>query len=309
MRKRPVLGVLALVLAMEGAAAARDPAAAEALFLSGREALRRGDWPTACAKFAASQELDPAGGTALNLAVCEEKQGHVASAWRRLREAIDLLPPGDDRVPLAQKRVAELEPRVPHLVVRVAPGTPPDTRVRRDDVEVSGALLGFAQPLDPGPHVVRATAPGHAERDYPFVSSEGVTQEVVAEPGALLPVARAVRHDSGRRTMGYVAGGVGLAATALGVVTGLTVIARGNERQRLCPNDVCATPQALDDARNLDSLGRTVSLVSTVAFAVGVVGLGTGAYFLVTAPSKEAPVTLTPSVSAGAASLSIGGRF
>jgi hypothetical protein len=302
-----VLAVLVL-LTMEGVAAARDPVAAEALFRSAREALKRGDWATACARFTASQELDPAAGTALNIAVCEEKQGHVASAWRRLREAIDLLPPGDDRVPSAQKHAAELEQRVPHLTVRLAPGAPPGTRVRRDDVEVGGALLGFAQPLDPGPHVVHVWAPGRAERTYPIVSTEGVTEEILGEPGAPLPRVTVDPHVA-RRTTGYVVGGVGVAATALGIVTGLTVIARGDERQRLCPGDVCPTPQALDEARGVDSLGKTISAISTVAFAVGGVGLAVGTYLMLTSPSKETAVALSPSVSRDAASLSIGGRF
>ena len=59
----------------------RDPAAAEALFEAGRQAATRGDWTTACPKFAESQRLDPAPGTLLNLADCEEHLGHLASAW------------------------------------------------------------------------------------------------------------------------------------------------------------------------------------------------------------------------------------
>jgi hypothetical protein len=63
----------------------RDPVAAEALFRAGRDALKRGAWAAACSKLAESQTLDPAAGTALNLAVCQEKLGNVARPCRRRR--------------------------------------------------------------------------------------------------------------------------------------------------------------------------------------------------------------------------------
>lgn len=299
---------LALLVATEAAAAPRDPVAAEALFRSGREALRRGAWATACAKLGESQSLNPAAGTALNLAVCEEKQGHVASAWQRLREAIDLLPPGDDRIPLAQKRVLELESRVPHLTVRLAPDAPSGTRVWRDDVEVSGALFGFAQPIDPGPHVVRASAPGYQARSYRVASREGEPQDLLVEPGAKLPPPPA--RDSGRRLAAYLGFGIGGSAVALGAVTGLTVIARSNERQRLCPGGSCATQPAWDNAHSVDSFGKTLSLVSTTAFVVGGVALASGVYLLLSR-SKEgaAPVALAPLVAPDSAALSVSGSF
>jgi hypothetical protein len=314
MPRTGVAFVLLAVLSFEGAAFARDPVAAEGLFQAGREALKREEWASACVSFAKSQELDPAAGTALNLALCEEKQGHIASAWQRLREAIDLLPPGDDRAPAARKRVAELEPRVPHLTVLLGPGAPPGTRVRRDDLDVDGALLGFPQPIDPGRHVVRVSAPGWAERVYDVTMSEAQRQDLVVVPGAQLPPSVASLNTS-RRTIGWVFSGIGATAIGLGAVTGLAVISRSHERQRLCPNDVCPTPQALADARSVDSSGNVLSVVSTVAFAVGAVGLAAGLYFRLW-PTKEsskeqdgAHVAVAPSVSRGAGSLSVSGSF
>ena len=57
------------------------PPAAAALFDEGRAALQRRDWDFACAKFAASERLDPAIGTQFNLANCEEERGRLATAW------------------------------------------------------------------------------------------------------------------------------------------------------------------------------------------------------------------------------------
>jgi hypothetical protein len=58
---------------------ANDSATAEALFAAGREAIRRGDYQAACPMFAESNRLDPAVGTVLNLAICEEHLGQLAS--------------------------------------------------------------------------------------------------------------------------------------------------------------------------------------------------------------------------------------
>src|SRR5258706_15138092 len=71
----------------------RDPATADALFRQGRQAMEAKNYADACQKFAESQKLDPAAGTAMNLATCEEKLGKLASAWQHWKEALDALPP------------------------------------------------------------------------------------------------------------------------------------------------------------------------------------------------------------------------
>lgn len=307
-RAHAVLLPLILLVARGAAAAPRDAVAAEALFRSGREALKRGEWATACAKLSESQSLDPAAGTALNLAVCEEKQGHVASAWQRLREAIDFLPQDDDRIPLALKQIALLERRLPHLTVRLAPQAPPGTRVQRDEVEMTGALIGFAEPVDPGPHVIRVSAPGYAGRMYQVDAREGFPEELAVEPGPPLPPP--VMRYGARRVAGFVALGIGGSMLAVGAVTGLTVIARGNERARLCAGDACPTQSASDNAHSVDSLGKTLAIISPTAFAMAAVGVASGVYLLLSSPGKEsAHVALAPVVLPGATGLTLSGAF
>src|SRR3954464_10235865 len=74
---------IAIVMAMMGTAIADpvDPTEAGQIFLQARELARLGRLDEACELFARSYELDPALGTAVNLADCLERQGHLRHAW------------------------------------------------------------------------------------------------------------------------------------------------------------------------------------------------------------------------------------
>src|SRR5687768_2817074 len=74
---------IATVLAVTGIAVAEPTGATEAsaIFQEGRELARQGRVAEACQLFAKSYELDPALGTALNLADCLERQGQLRRAW------------------------------------------------------------------------------------------------------------------------------------------------------------------------------------------------------------------------------------
>src|SRR5262249_6273661 len=99
----------ALTLASPGHAQGGDPAAAEALFENVREAMAGEDYATACSSFEESNRLEPAPGTMVNLAGCEEKRGRLATAWQWLEEAINKLPAGDPRQQLLEQRAAGMK--------------------------------------------------------------------------------------------------------------------------------------------------------------------------------------------------------
>src|SRR5262249_41226110 len=147
-----------------GATTARadaDKATAEALFAEGRRLMAAGDYEAACPKLAASQKLDPGVGTMLNLADCHEKSGKTASAWVEFREVISSARAAGskEREQLARTRAAALEKKLARLTITVD-GAGAKVQVTRDGVAIDHAAFGTAVPVDPGKHVVEATAPG-----------------------------------------------------------------------------------------------------------------------------------------------------
>jgi hypothetical protein len=259
----------------------RDPAAAEALFMQGRDALARGDLKTACAKFGESYALEPAAGTLMNWATCEGKLGRLASAWQRWREALERLEPDDDRVAFVRQQAQDFEARLPYLTIRLAPTSPKATYALRNGVRLGAASFGVSLPVDPGEHRIVAEAPGHAPKTFTVTLAERERKELVIVPGARLPDPPAPEPEqsgrsSWRSTAGFVAGGVGLAGIGAAVVTGLLLPARRDSIEQNCMDKLC-TQAGLDAA----SEGRTLLLANTIGWAAGVVGVGLGAYLVI----------------------------
>jgi hypothetical protein len=296
-----VLAPMALVATSTLAAAeGRDPAAADALFRQAREALSKGDYATACPKFAESQRLDPAAGTLMNIAECEEHSGALGSALEHWREAADQLSTSpDDRLELAHRHIADLEPRVPRLTIRLERRAPPDTKVTRDGVELGSASLGAPLPVNPGRHTVVATAPGRAAATKTVTLAEAQVLDLVVAPGA--PVVKQEPGSSGWRTVGWVAGGVGLAALGAAAVTGVIVMDENSIVERDCPSKQCS-----QSGLNAATTGKTLLVVNAIAWVVGVVGVGGGVALLLTTPAGDEPSTrIAPTASASGGGLSI----
>jgi hypothetical protein len=150
-----------IVLAVAPPARADDAAAATVLFDRAEALVAAGKLAEACSVYAASFKADPQLGVLLHLADCNEKIGKTATAWVQFRDAIERAKRMNDdkRAQFAQGRVDALAPKLVRLRV-VAPATAvPGLAVKRDDTDIT-ALLGDDAPVDPGEHVITATAPG-----------------------------------------------------------------------------------------------------------------------------------------------------
>lgn len=290
--------VFALVMGLGGTLAPHahaQAAAADALFNQGRDAVAKGDLATACARFRASDKLDPAAGTKLNLAACEEKRGKIASAWEMFKAAVDQLPAGDDRIAIAKQRIAELAPRLPHLTVKLPADAPEGTTVKDGEALMTPGSFGVPLPVDPGVHHFMVTAPGHAARTYDVALVEKDNKTIDVEPGpatasgAPAPTSGAVTADTGgsgsnKKTLGYVVGGVGVAGLAVGAVTGIMVLGKKSTANDHCNDQLQLCDQTGKDANDA---GRTLGTISTIGWVVGVAGVGLGTYFILTSNGKS----------------------
>src|SRR5688572_1853214 len=98
-----------LLIAQGGAQAAeKNSAAAQALYDEARRLVAQRNYDAACPKFKESYELEPGGGTLLNLADCYELQGKRALAWSTFKEALVTAQRDrrDDRVEYARRHIA-----------------------------------------------------------------------------------------------------------------------------------------------------------------------------------------------------------
>jgi hypothetical protein len=283
-----------------GVAAAQEQAAtAEALFREARDLATKGNYVAACPKFAASQRLDPGYGTLYNLAECLAHQGRTASAWAAFHEAAAVAKSAGqaDREAKALRGAQAVEGKLERMVIKVKAPVG-GLVIKRSGVTIDEAAWGSPLPIDPGKHVVEATAPGKK----PFsveVSSAGPAAPVVVEipaledapragasapqPGA--PAPEAPRDTGGpRRVAGIVTGAVGLVGVAIGAAMGASAKSSWNQAQSQdCKGTVCNQAGV-----NLVHSAKTAATVSTVGFVGGGLLTAAGVALIVTALPPKA---------------------
>lgn len=295
-----------------GAAPARaepskgDLVAAEALFKAARTLVEAGSWPEGCAKFEASLALNPSASTLLNIARCHEHEGKLATAWGDYNRALVLNheTPGAARrkglESVGRQGVDALEPRLPKLRVVIA-SLPAGLSVQRDGAVLPNAALGEPLPLDPGPHEVRASAPGKKPEARTVTLEEGKTTTVEITLADSAPPAA---PKSRVPTWVWVTGAGGLALSGVAVVFLAQDLGAISALRENCPvgpvGTFCANgyDPASDNARKNRSLGLFVGLGSA-----GVLALGTALVGLATSGSPKPP----PAAAAAALWLLPGG--
>jgi hypothetical protein len=182
--------VLAAAVALSPALALAQPAApdaqARAAFDRGIADVDAGRFANAVAAFEESYRLRPAAVVLYNLASAYSRLGRhqqaIATYERYLAEGGARLPP--DRVQAVQARIAELRRDLPVVVLRVRP-TPFTLTVDGRAQTVTGDEL----PLDPGSHLLVATAPSRApqQREVQLAPGARVTWDVELPADAAAP--------------------------------------------------------------------------------------------------------------------------
>lgn len=290
---------------------------ADALFAEGL-ALRDKDLDGACAKFRESLQLNPqAIGTLLNVALCDEKQGRIASALAKFSEARDRateqqLP---EYIAAAQEHIDKLAPDVPRITLRFVEPPLPETKIVVDEQVVPLAKIEQL-PIDPGQRVVVVSAPGRV------TFTKTVTIAVRArETIDIPPLAKSVTVKSSRRTIGKITVASGVGVTAIGVTLGLVARSRWNAQFEPAIAGMPESAPCIEDAvgRRCTEAGfqatNRARTYGTVATVVGIAGLGAvaaGTYLWLTAPRPtpaERQVGLVPTLTPESVGIVATGRF
>ncbi|MBX3232283.1 MAG: hypothetical protein KIT84_21910 [Labilithrix sp.] len=217
-----------------------------------------------------------------------QKEAHEPAVFEKARDA-------------ARKIEAEVKGRIPSLKIKVKGGTA--SKVAVDDVDVPLPLIVEPVPVNPGKRVVTAKGTEGTEARVNVEVAEKESKEVeltLTWPTTADPTAKPtpaptndadkpqekpkvlgfgnedVASKGGRRAPlaeGLIWGGFAFGAVGIGVgaVTGLMTLGKASDVSQLCENNICA-PSAQSD---LDS-ATLLATVSTIAFGVGLAGIGAG---------------------------------
>lgn len=221
---------LAVLSATTFASAEAPPSAADQLFREGREAMAKRDYAKAITKLEASQKLEPAAGTLLNLADCYEQSGRLASAWETYIQARQAAQKRgrNDWVELATERITNLGPKLSKL--RLVGTLSPRERAELDGKPLDVAGYGPSLPVDTGKHRIVVFEGDKPRRAIDFDVAPGRVEEVrldggkpvpamanqapTAQPLSLAPEDR--RPASGPSPFVWVLGGAAVASAAVG---------------------------------------------------------------------------------------------
>jgi hypothetical protein len=287
------------------------------------------DYARACELLEASLKLEDTLGTLLNVALCHEAVGRVATAWGEFRaveqRALRSIPPQTGRVDFARQHAEALQPKLPRLKATLDPKL--DARVV--ELRVDGTLqateaLVEGTPIDPGKRVVHVSAPKKIAIDVSVEVPSGPQTATVVIPAladAPTPVTppagpsatdvEAVAAARGRRVAGFVTGGIGLAFLAAGGVFGaLAIVARNDSvcqpvtqvgqsgcyKQIYNSKGVAVDNPQFVSASDAYSRGQVFAGLSTGGFILGAIGIGVGLYLVLTSKVPEHTALLQPSL-------------
>jgi hypothetical protein len=324
---------LAAAVGAPGAAVAAPSAKADALFKKGKKLLGEEKFAEACAAFEASNDLDPAIGTLLNLALCFEGWGKLATAHRTYLDAEAMAAmKGDARAAAARQRADALAPRIPRLMFGGVPDpAPAELAVTLDGEPVAPESLRIGVATDPGVHRVGYVVAGEAKTVEVELAEAEVKQvelelpappvaepdpEPIAAPVDEPPPPPPASPGRGRRILGVVVGGVGLATLGVGGVVAL--LARSDYKDAFAAHCDAATNTCDDEGYDLTHDARSRANVATVVVGAGAALVVTGVVLYLTAPSgggarkpgrEQGQVWIRPVVTEDGGAVVVGGSL
>ncbi len=286
----------------------------------------QGDFKGALEKFVRALSLVEAPTLALRAGRCLERLGRLVEAAEKYRlagaMAIDAEAPSAFRAGQAEAQRqatdarAALIGRIAKMKLRATSPLPPQAILALDGKTLPDGMMGVEYPIDPGPHVLHASAPGWS-LEQPFTADPGqivdVTLEVsheatanrvaLAEPLAptkpadtAAPIVSTGAQPPTLRTLGWIGVGVGGATLIVGGSSWLVARGLASDLENSCRGGSCSPDQS-------DAVGRyqDYRLTAIVASSVGAALLSTGVVLLLIQPTAKHDASFTPWVTASGA--------
>ncbi|MGO8996344.1 MAG: hypothetical protein ACLQVI_23775 [Polyangiaceae bacterium] len=297
--------------------------AARELFREGTEDADAGRFAEGLQKFKRVAAVKETAAVRFNLARCEEALGKIGAALADFELAEregHQDPKAEDVGKLAHDRADALRPRVPRLTLVPPSPPPPGMAVSLDGGKLASATLGIALPIDPGAHVVDATATASAPFHLELTLGPGEAKSVPISLPSASPTPTGDAHDqvplkdkpvsSSQHTLGWVT----LAAGGLFAIgSGIFFILHDNAVSTVnsdCPGGLCPAGQEAQ-IDGTESNARTYEVLSTAFIAASALAIGTGVVLLATAPKSPAtpPIDVTAGAPGAPAGLSLHGTF
>jgi hypothetical protein len=280
-----------------------DALIATKLFLEGRALLNQNKPQEACPLLERSHQIAPSLATLLNLALCHEYNGRLATAheYYRRAETMATLAGDPKRQEFAHDAAAALAARRASLVLQFSGKTQLKGEVKIDDVPQPQEVWSEPMFLDAGEHQVAVRATGYGPWRGSVVLQDGgkhvlVIPELQPRKAALPPSAappqpgRAVAKapaDPGPNTariVAYSVGGAGIAALGVSAIFAVMARSKYDDSKPDCrSNDICnGRGVRLRDAALADASVSTV-----LAIAGGTVLVGGLVTWLLAAPGTR----------------------
>ena len=266
---------------------------------------------------------------------CLEKLGRILEAAEvyvhasRTNLAADAPEHFRQAVATAWARAEALQQRLAKLELTVEGERVEGATVLVNGREIPSVLVGAAFPVNPGKNVIEVFKGKRKASQTVTIPEKGKSSVTITlpppQPGdeeeetgstgssGSSPSRPVVLESSSQATWGWVVMGLGIAGVATGGATGLVAMsqrssldgATNDAGNKQCVDKVCWGNDSKVDNYNL------MRTVSTVGFAVGIVGVGTGLTLLLTSPAPKAREVeakgVRPWVGVGSAGLE--GRF
>jgi hypothetical protein len=278
--------------------------------------------------FSASYDIVKSPNSRLMIARSLRELGQLTAAYREYEGVMALateLGSADKRYQAtaesAREELEALRLQVGLLSVELQGGSP-NTDVHIGDQTIKASELAQAMPWMPGTVTVWALNAAGTAVEHQVDVAAGQTMRVTLD--LMVPDEPAVAENpfndepegvvvstsgSSKRTLAYVAGGVGLAGLATFGVLGVMNDSKFSDLESACPNNRCPP----DQQDNIDQ-GKLYQTIANVGLGVGVIGLGASAVlFLLSSDGPEQPQAAffvkPESISVGPGSIQVRGRF